>query len=528
MGPLTHRRATRRTWVPIIALSASLLGLGATPTATSADCFYGPAWPSLDRARGTTFVGIMEGWRTIDEDGSTRPSWTVERVYAGDLEPGPLDAWGSGRPSCHPLVLREGVRYLISSSYPGGGDAFTTLSYEMLGQGRVRLASFPPQQPRRSAPAAYRVDTMREALALLLGELPPTDTISDPPDTSQGPSPSAEPSTPPIDPDPMPVLSWMQAADDDETAGDRLFVGTGDLIHEVVSEGPLSASGPVDGQVLVQTWPRPGRTVLTLFDTSDGSGRVILRTNAPVGTPTLSPDGAWAYWLRSTDDTHLELWRRAIPDGERQRVMGSRTAQHASLSLSAEGRWAAIDSTDGVIVVDTRTGRTSRIADDGAGQEVIGFLGREVVMYRVTTGHERAFPISAVDPRDGTRRVLVEGPGGRAAILRGPDGSVLVWEERSDDRYRLWMRGLRDPAPRLLHERILDGPSWDGGLVVPGWSQGIEAPGYAAVLSCGRARIVDQVGRCVGGGLLVSLTDGSIIDVPAPTPWPTASPSASG
>ncbi len=124
-------------------------------------------WPSLDRARGTTFVGVFEGATANEEDGNSTFHWTVERVHAGPLNAGPLDGWGIGY-GCHATGYREGRRYLVSSRYPGGASAFDTVAYELLGGGRVRLAPF-PEQPRRTAPRVYRqVDTLRGALDLLV------------------------------------------------------------------------------------------------------------------------------------------------------------------------------------------------------------------------------------------------------------------------------------------------------------------------------------------------------------------------
>ena len=157
------------------------------PAPTSADCQGGVVWPSLDRARGTTFIGVFEG-ATDNERGYKTFHWTVERVHAGPLHPGPLDGWGIGE-GCHHTGYREGTRYLVSSQFAGGGDAFDTVAYELLGGGRVRLAPF-PEQPRRTAPRVYRqVDTIREALDLLVPRRAPRKSAP-----GSGPSPSFVPS----------------------------------------------------------------------------------------------------------------------------------------------------------------------------------------------------------------------------------------------------------------------------------------------------------------------------------------------
>lgn len=176
----------RRSSALAITILFALLGVH-VPAPASADCQGGTVWPSLDRARGTTFVGVFEG-ATADEEGNVTFHWTVERVYAGPLNPGPLDGWGIGY-GCHPTKYREGTRYLVSSRFPGGADAFDTVAYELLGGGRVRIAPF-PEQPRSSAPRVYHVDTLREALRLLVPGGPPKASWS-----GSGPSPSFAPST---------------------------------------------------------------------------------------------------------------------------------------------------------------------------------------------------------------------------------------------------------------------------------------------------------------------------------------------
>jgi hypothetical protein len=165
----------RRSSALGIAVVVMLLGVLVPAAPASADCQGGVVWPSLDRARGTTFIGVFEG-ATEDERGNTTFHWDVKRVFAGPLEPGPLDGWGIGKPSCHPTKYRDGTRYLVSSGFAGGADAFDTVAYELLGDGRVRLAPY-PQQPRRTAPRVYRqVDTLREALELLVSERAPRKT----------------------------------------------------------------------------------------------------------------------------------------------------------------------------------------------------------------------------------------------------------------------------------------------------------------------------------------------------------------
>lgn len=154
----------------------------------SADCQGGAVWPPLDRVRGTTFMGVFED-ATRDEDGRTIFHWNVEHVYSGRLNPGPLDGWGIGD-GCHATKYRKGRRYLVSSRFPGGADAFDTVAYEILGGGHVRLAPYLPEQPRSSAPRRYHVHTLRAALRLLVPE-----RSAEPSTSAPRPSPTFAPSS---------------------------------------------------------------------------------------------------------------------------------------------------------------------------------------------------------------------------------------------------------------------------------------------------------------------------------------------
>lgn len=129
------------------------------------------------------FIGVFEG-ATQDRNGRKTFHWTVKRVCAGPLNPGPLDGWGIGY-GCHNTGYREGTRYLVSSRFAGGGDAFDTVAYELLVSGRVRLAPF-PDQPSWTAPRRLRVvRTLSQALDLLV---PARTRQGSDPDSGPGPS----------------------------------------------------------------------------------------------------------------------------------------------------------------------------------------------------------------------------------------------------------------------------------------------------------------------------------------------------
>lgn len=165
----------RRAWLFGCVVALSCLGAGlVAPSSVLADCQGGPQWTrTVDRAQGETFVGVFRG-ATKNGEGDETFHWTVEHVYAGNLHPGRLDGWGTGLPSCHPAHFHAGVRYLVSSDQHGGGDAFDVAAYVVLDHGRIQLIAF--EGKPSEYPIGLRVDTLAEALAVLVTGLPPTDT----------------------------------------------------------------------------------------------------------------------------------------------------------------------------------------------------------------------------------------------------------------------------------------------------------------------------------------------------------------
>jgi hypothetical protein len=161
-------RLARRLGALIVAAAAMVV----TASPMNADCQGGPVWPlSAEWSRGETFIGVFERTETVGGSDQLL-HWGIERVYAGDLMPGPT-VWGEGLPSCHPIYFTEGVRYLVSSS-TRNRDAFNVVAYRVLDGGGLRMHAF------EGAPSDYppelQVDTLGEALRVLVPGLPSTDT----------------------------------------------------------------------------------------------------------------------------------------------------------------------------------------------------------------------------------------------------------------------------------------------------------------------------------------------------------------
>lgn len=157
----------------------------------------GPTMPQkVNFARGYLFTGVLEAKHP---EGQRPPSWEfmVERIYAG-VEPPPDSPlhhdFEEGETltladRCYPPKgLRIGGRYLVSIAAIGSFASQSTVVWEVLPHGRVRLLRQYGSRPVgtwRTYPLGRRVDprilvpiTVRQAVRLMTppGELPPTDT----------------------------------------------------------------------------------------------------------------------------------------------------------------------------------------------------------------------------------------------------------------------------------------------------------------------------------------------------------------
>ncbi len=329
-------RTLRIRMVAVLLLLQGVL----VPAPVAADCQGGVVWPSLDRARGTTFVGVFDG-ATADADGFHTFHWTVEDVYTGPLNPGPLDGWGSGD-GCHPTGYREGTRYLVSSQFPGGADAFDTVAFELLGDGRVRLAPF-PHQPRSTAPRVYRgVDTLRQALSLLVPERTGNETRPKP-----DPGASFEPITQDRAKDELFVLS-ITTDRPEVTAGDPIAITTTLRYVGNVKNKRANVSGPGGGLVAFGIEQQDGP-----FDTGP-SWRLSC------GFHEFEPDGVRDIPFAKSggfdaDDSRADRWRSwfadpvlRLPEG---RYVITAYAHHGGRGSYCRGPWTTLEASVAIEVV---------------------------------------------------------------------------------------------------------------------------------------------------------------------------------
>ncbi len=354
-----------------------------------------------------------------------------------------------------------------------------------------------------------RLLALSTATLLLAGALTVPGPSAAPPSSAPSTAPSVSP-TAPIDT----FGSWFQVTDDDEGTRAGLWVGRlgGEAFH-VVDQPIVDANGPVGGTVIARRSLSDHQT-FSLVDTADGSMVEVLRTTNG-DAPILSPDGRTMYWAELTTDTHGDVWRMQLPDGEHERILHDVPIYRGAVTLSTDGRYLALAIFGGdlsqYVVVDTRTLRTWDVPVQAG--EVVGFLGRHLVTHSEPESEESRFPLRAIDPRDGSMRIVAP-TGGFPAIVPDADGrGVLVWTIVDEQGARLVVReSVRGPRRTILVDH-------DGGLgsdmVRPSYMLGMEIPGYVATFPDGHAFVWPEIAHRYEGQprSFVSIADGSVIEL---------------
>lgn len=173
---------TRSRLMVALAMVISLSMPVVAPGVAQADCGdTGPVVRVPADASGTTFIGVFE--RAHLPEVGARMTWTVERVFAGDIKRGRLSFLST---ECDWLILREGQRYLFSTGaeIPRRRATFADSIAWAVDGDRVALEGFryPTADTQYlTTPDEYpagvrRVTTVRQALDLVVPELPPTDS----------------------------------------------------------------------------------------------------------------------------------------------------------------------------------------------------------------------------------------------------------------------------------------------------------------------------------------------------------------
>lgn len=259
---------------------------------------------------------------------------------------------------------------------------------------------------------------------------PAAEVVAPPACAGDGP-PSASPR----------AAAWYRldpVIDDGVRTGQRLEVGRiGGAAWSVALDPESFATGPFHGLVVMGT-DDGRRSTVSVADLDRGCTTVIATSRDVIRRAVLAPDGATIYEFRvgRRDRADLGVWRRSPGSDDAQLVLEPIPADPAfGITWTTELAW----STDGqalvvtscaeaacrIRVLDTATGRVQTVADPTLGG-FVGLADERVVVRGACPG--LPCPISAVDLRDGTTRVLAD-VAGLATLVTGEDGQNVIVHE---------------------------------------------------------------------------------------------------
>jgi hypothetical protein len=131
--------------------------------------------PSLEDARGTTFVGRYIRNEVLPGPGvrDVRMYWSVERVYAGGPVPELLTLRSSG---CEELTLKPGKRYLFSTADAATPGSRNSLAWRLSRGGAAKLQPFKILKRDLYTKDVRSLKTFDDALAAVASDSQPGQT----------------------------------------------------------------------------------------------------------------------------------------------------------------------------------------------------------------------------------------------------------------------------------------------------------------------------------------------------------------
>ncbi len=248
---------------------------------------------------------------------------------------------------------------------------------------------------------------------------------------------------PPCDGEAMPSASPRAAAwyrldpviDAGERTGQRLEIGRiGGAPWTVALDPESFATGPFHGLVVMGT-DDGRRSTVSVADLGRGCTTMVATSRDVIRRAVLAPDGASLYEFRvgRRDRADLGVWRRSPGSDDAQQVLEPIPADPAfgitwttDLAWSTDGQELAVTSCGEaacrIRVLDTTTGRVQTVADPTLGG-FVGLADERVVVRGACPG--LPCPITAVDLRDATTRVLADAAG-LATVVIGENGETVV------------------------------------------------------------------------------------------------------
>ncbi len=359
----------------------------------------------------------------------------------------------------------------------------------------------------------------------------------DPPTISPAPTPSGDAQDSPT---PFPTESaglvdlasspWLQWLPNEGSDFWSLYTGRldGRAFEAIDSGQPVTApgnrAGPVNGEYL-SLWLDADESVLSLIDTVDGSTREMVRSHQRLASGAITPDGASLLWTTLDDDGSVSgVWRQPTSGLESEKVLDGWDGPGPNLVFSIDGsimvfsNWSERSDGYSYRLFNANLEPVGQLLDTSFGPP-IGFLDNRLIVYEQGAyGQVLEFPLLALDIEDWSAQTFVSSEGRSAAIVAAQDGTpVLLFDgHEGDDRYAI-NASTGEGDDRTI---FVGGAPWydaPTSMVLPMTTDNVAAPpGWIAVFPGGRPipRSSQDEGG-VNGRVLVRISDGEMIDVPA-------------
>lgn len=349
------------------------------------------------------------------------------------------------------------------------------------------------------------------------------------------PDPSASLPPSPV-PSPVTSASTAEAPVDAPFYARTLDEGVARLIagrlssraFEVVTGGQPFGSGPVDGKVLAWWGEEDEPSRLALVDTDTGAMRPLYERRNRSLEAALSPDGDTAYWVEQTRRVRGVFRLRLDGASEPERIADGWDGLVVSMTWSTDGTTLVLGA-----FTDTRPGATAVVYDyrlldtvagtlsdpiDFRGHTVVGLHGDDLIVYAIDPDEiEELGYLASVDVTSGEVTQLL-GPyeSSSARIADDAGTPVLVVSTIHDGRHGIDRMALdgSDRRPLWTSDESVDDSSVT--LVSSSSRSDVEAPGW--VLAAADSIPYPAPDDRPGGRLLVSVADGTVVELPSPPP----------
>lgn len=321
-------------------------------------------------------------------------------------------------------------------------------------------------------------------------------------------------------------MAWFVWEEDELGDLMTLYVGRLDgritQLMTLPSDALPSGARPVNG-TMVAWWREGEETVVSQIDTADGSMNEMMRVDEYL-VGEVDPQGQYFYWLAFEPDGNPSgLWRRPLAGGLTEQILDSGVTgydlvfDHDGSRLLIHGGTPGVPTAEDYRVLYVGSGDLIELLGTGH-STAVGFLGPDLVVYDHSISGELSFPLTAINPRDGSGRILVAQEGLGAAIYEGAEGPQLIYGTAGPaGNYQVRAMHVGGEQGRVIYNS-------NESFREPGTAsfmrrasgRGVEFNGWVPIFPAHFAYLDEPVPDRVAGvsWLLISLQNDSVVEIP--------------